>query len=190
MSRVLPRYASATLIRLCTQGSAETRRAAVLALGMSGGREAMDPLGKALRDRDRAVRILAFDLLPEVWLRSEGPLARGEALRLRYLFSCGCYREAIAEATRLLKQHPTYDEAQFQRGLARFRESRFRQAESDFREVLERTPYHFPAAIQWGQSRLRCGNHRAALRMFLRALEICPGLESVRLQARQLLREM
>lgn len=190
LASVLPRYERPALVRLCTLGPAESRRAATLVLGLSAGRDAQEPLGLALRDRDRAVRLLAFDLLPEVWLRCDGPHALNSARRIRYLLGCGCHREAIRTASRLLRRHPEFDDAQFCRGMAHFRESRFRHAERDFRAILRRNAYHFPAAIQWGQSRLRRGDHRGALRMFLKALDICPGLESVRLQARQLLKEL
>lgn len=181
-------YSPATLERLAVDGSAVTRRAAILAVGYLGGFESNRVLGRALSDEDRGVRVLAESGIRELWCR-DGDSRQSQWLRkLIRLNAAGRHSDVVEQASRLLEEAPTFAEAWNQRAMAWFRLRNFEASVEDSRRALELNPFHFEAAVGMGQGLLEMDQPRAALDCFRRALVLNPNLESVRARVRSLRR--
>ena len=186
--KVSQSYTLGTLERLATHLRRETRRAAVLALGLLGDYEANHALGRALVDEDRTVRTFAQNGIAAVWCRAGSPAQRQELDAIVRLNVAQQHAEAIRRAARLIEQAPWFAEVWHQRAVAHFQLGRFAEAIRDCHETLEINPYHFPAAASMGQAYLELGNNVSALECFRRALRLNPDLEGVRSQVVRLKR--
>ncbi|MCA9103261.1 MAG: tetratricopeptide repeat protein, partial [Planctomycetales bacterium] len=147
-------YTFGTLERLSVHPRREVRRAAVLGLGLLGGYECNDALGKALLDEDRVVRNLAETGIRAVWLRAGNDEQRrhlGEVIRLNLSQD---YGECVRLASTLLEQVPWFAEAWNQRAIACYNLGRYQDSVDDSHQALEINPYHFGAAAGMGQSYL------------------------------------
>jgi tetratricopeptide (TPR) repeat protein len=188
--RVSQRYTVGTLMRLAGSGGRIERRAAVLALGFLGDFDACVVLGRALKDGDRGVRMLAENGMRSVWCRAGNEEQRHKLRLVMRLISCGQFSDAEAHAEGLLADAPAYAEAWHQRAVARYHLGAYADAIGDAREALELNPYHFAAAAAIGQCYLELDAPRAALETFRRALQLNPGLELVRAKISSLQRAM
>ncbi|WP_146570605.1 tetratricopeptide repeat protein [Botrimarina hoheduenensis] len=185
---VAKRYTCATLERLALMGDRAARRGAVLAIGFMGDYAANSTLGRALTDRDRAVRTLAENGIRELWTRVG---SREQRLTLRNvvrLNQARRYEDAISLSTELIHDSPWIAEAWCQRGTAHYHLSQYEAAVRNCHQALEINPYHFTAAVGMGQCYLMQDNPMAALESFRRALRLNPGLEEVRAHVIQLQR--
>jgi tetratricopeptide (TPR) repeat protein len=188
VERVSPRYAPGTLQRLAMHGLREVRRAAVLAMGLTGDYECNHTLGRALLDDDRTVRTLADNALRAVWIRAGSAKEQQELSAIVRLNAGQQYAEAIRRASKLLERSPWFAEVWHQRGMAHFALNRYSEAIRDCHETLEINPYHFIAAATMGQAYLELKNPVSALECFRRALRLNPDLEGVRAQVVRLAR--
>jgi tetratricopeptide (TPR) repeat protein len=177
---VAARYTEGTLARLIESGDTQAKRAAVLALGLSGGFANNAAVARALRDRDPTVRSLAENALWAIWFRADSP-ENNEALeRISLLNSRHHFDEAATEATRLTGRAPRFAEAYNQRAIAYFFLGRFEDSAADCERVLERNPYHFGALGGLAKCQLRLGRREDALKTFRRALKLQPYSEGLR----------
>lgn len=183
---VADRYNLASLERLARQGDRMSRRAAVLALGFLGDFSNNETLGRALSDRDRAVRMLADMNIRRVWFRQGSPAVRAALTQLEQLNCADQADEVVAWATDLLRYDKQLAEAWNQRAIAFSALGDYHRAIADCRETLNCNRYHFPAAIGLGQCCLELDDPRAALDCFRLALTINPDLESLRVQIQHL----
>lgn len=186
IKQVALRYTVPTLERLAERGDRVTRRAALLALGFLAGYESNAVMGRALRDTDRASRMIAENAIRSLWCRSGEEHHRQQLAKVIRLNSSHEYEEAIRQATLLLREAPSFAEAWNQRAIAYFQLGEFEEAIGDCHQTLEINPYHFGAASGMGQSYLHLGHAHAALESFQRALNLNPSLESVRMQVLKL----
>ena len=175
-------YTTATLERLACSADRETRRAAVLTIGLVGDYESNHVLGRALVDKDRGVRALAENSIRTVWRRAGNDLQRKNLQDIADLIEMKRYTEAIDRATELNEQAPWFAEAWNQRAIAYYHVEQFTDAIRDCRQALEINPYHFGAAAGMGQCHLRMKDRVLALECFRRALRLNPSLENVRAQ--------
>jgi tetratricopeptide (TPR) repeat protein len=180
--RVSARYNEGTLCRIVS-GSPDTaaRRAAVLALGLSGTFEQSNAaLGKALRDPDVAVRSMAEDALWAVWFRAGTPEQNQMLGQVR--LSIGRRELDLGErqASRLIEISPDFAEAYNQRAIIYFFQGRFAESVQDCQSVLARNPYHFGAVSGMAQCQLQLDRPRDALKTLRRALRLQPYRTSLR----------
>lgn len=171
---VRERYAEGTLQRLLTSGDAKTRRAAVLAVGLTGTPASVPAAAGALRDADPLVRHFAADALWELWFRA-GTDEQNQ--RLREVASEPDAAKARTELEDLLRAAPDYAEVHNQRAIWFFKQGQFARAVEDCETVLRLNPHHYGAAAGMGQCLLKLNRPRAALRAFRRALDINPNLD-------------
>jgi tetratricopeptide (TPR) repeat protein len=188
--RTLRRYTCATLERLAASGDYVTRRAAVLALSLSGDYSSNAVLGRALVDRDRGVRTIAESGIRELWCRLGTPQQRRALKVIVELNDKRRPADAARLATQLIHESPWIAEAWCQRGMANYQLGQYEAAIRDCHQALEINPYHFTAAAGMGQCYLLQDNSVAALESFRRALRLNPGLEEVRAQVVRLQRAM
>jgi tetratricopeptide (TPR) repeat protein len=181
-------YTAPALERLTASRDRVTRRAAVLALGLTADYTANMPLGRALSDEDRLARLLAENGLRAIRTRQGSAAQRQMLERLICLNRMGDFATVVAEAGAFLHRAPWIAEAWNQRGLAYFHQQRYEAALADFNQTLELNAYHFDAAVSLGECHLRRNRPAAALACWERALRLDPNLEGVRAQVHALRR--
>jgi tetratricopeptide (TPR) repeat protein len=175
--RVEARYTEGTLHRLLHSSDAQTRRATVLSLGLTGSMKPSNAIVAAmLHDSDRGVRQLAADALWSLWFRADTNDNNQELNRLMNLRD---RRKKRAGLDALIARAPNFAEAYNQRAMLHFQTEEWQKSISDCERVLKLNPYHFGAAAGLGRSYMELGKHRSALRSFRHALRINPGLEDV-----------
>jgi tetratricopeptide (TPR) repeat protein len=155
-----------------------------------GGAESIVAVGQALRDRDRAVRLIAENGITAVWSRA-GSIDQCHRLQAAMrLNRSGQFAEAIAATDEILAENPSFSEASHQRALAQYSLGAVKEAIADSQQSLESNPYHFQAAVGLGQCYLELSDPSTALCCYQWALQIHPYLEFARAQVRRLEREL
>jgi tetratricopeptide (TPR) repeat protein len=187
---VTTHYSRSALERLATAEDRVTRRAAVLALGLTADYSANAALGRALSDKDRAVRMLAENGLRAVWRRQGNVYQRRRLEEILRLNRSEQYAEAVVTAGVLLQRAPSIAEAWNQRGIALYHQGRYHAALGDLQQALELNSYHFGAALGMAHCHLQLENVAASLECFELALRINPNLEGVRAQVQYLQRSL
>ncbi len=167
-------YTEGTLQRLLTADAVKARRAAALAVGLTGTRASVPATAAALRDDDSLVRHFATDALWELWFR-DGTDDQNQ--RLQDAAREPDAAKARAELDALLREAPEFAEVHNQRAIWFFKRGEFARAAEDCETVLRLNPHHFGAAAGMGQCLLKLNRPRAALRAFRRALDINPNLD-------------
>jgi len=177
---VSARYSEGTLTRLLQARDIQSRRAAVLALGLFGGFGCNAALARTLRDTDPTVRTLADNALWAIWFRADSSENNDVLEKIHNLISRGKLAEAVGQADRLIIRAPTFAEAHNQRAIAHYFQERFAESVEDCKNVLLHNPYHTGALSGMGQCQLRLGLRDEALKTFRQALEIQPYSEGLR----------
>ena len=180
IKQVTERYTVGTLERLAAAGRRETRRAAVLALGLVGDYESNAVVGRALVDEDRGVRSLAENSILSLWRRVGNDSQRQKLTMLIRLNSAQQFQQCIEKASELIAEAAWIAEAWNQRAIAHYSLAEYSESIHDCHEALEINPYHFGAASGMGQCYLQLADFDSALESFRRALRLNPGLEGVR----------
>lgn len=168
------RYTEGTLARLIESGSLNSRRAAVLALGLFGTYGSNAGVARALRDDDPTVRDLAENALWAIWFRADTPENNAMLEQVRLLIRNERLAEAVKLASRLIARAPNFAEAYNQRAIAHFSQGHFEESADDCRRVLERNPYHIGALGGLAQCQLELDQPGEALRTLRRALRLQP----------------
>lgn len=174
--KIAQRYNEGTLQRLLADEDPETRRAAVLALGLVGGMGSNKALARRLHDPDETVCDLAAGALWSVWFRGDSEDNSAELQRLVRLRDRG---RAVTGLSTLIERAPTFAEAHNQRAILYYQMKVFDRSVTDCERVLALNPYHFGAQAGLGQCLLQLGRQRAALKAFRQALRINPNLAGV-----------
>jgi tetratricopeptide (TPR) repeat protein len=177
---VSERYLLSTLERLALGGRHILRRAAVMAVGFLGDYSHNSILGRALNDRDRGVRLLAYSGIRQLWRRDGNPRQQQQLARLCRLNQNDQYAEVIRESTTLIDEAAHFAEAWNQRAVAYFALRQFEDAANDCHQTLELNAYHFGAVVGMAHCYLELDEPFAALENFRRALGLNPDLEDVR----------
>ena len=187
---VSSRYTEYTLTRLATSERRGTRRAATMALGFVGTFRSNAILAKALRDRDRAVRMLAENGIRSLWNRAAGEWYDHKIEAISWLNFSFQYEHAMEMASEVIEQVPSFAEAWNQRALSCYGLGQFELAIGDCQQTLDLNPFHFLAASGMGNSYLQQKQSERALECFQRALKLNPGLDGVRAQVDRLHRTL
>ncbi|HEX5102927.1 MAG TPA: hypothetical protein VFV87_03905 [Pirellulaceae bacterium] len=187
---VSQRYLISTLERLALGGRHVTRRAAIMALGFLGNYSQNAALGRALRDRDRGVRLLADSGIRQLWRRDGSIRQQHQLGRIVRLNNNEQYAAAQDAATDLIEEAPFFAEAWNQRAIGYFAQRQFEDAANDCHQTLELNAYHFGAATGMAHCYLQLDEPFAALENFRRALRLNPDLEDVRGQIESLQRAL
>jgi tetratricopeptide (TPR) repeat protein len=174
--RIAERYSEGTLLRVLEHGDSDSRRAALLALGLLGTMNACPAIAARLRDDDREIAQMATDTLWTLWFRGDSPPHNEELQRLARLRD---REKALAGLDALIRRAPNFAEAYNQRAIVYFRLKQFDRSLADCEKVLEMNPYHFGAQAGLGQCCLQMRKHRAALKAFRNALRINPNMDGV-----------
>jgi tetratricopeptide (TPR) repeat protein len=181
-TKVAGRYSEGTLQRLLNSSHRQARRAAVVALGLTGTIGSNEPVAAMLRDDDIKVRQYAVDALWQLWFRADAPDHNQELERLMHLAADeheGDAAKAVAGLTALIQKAPRFAEAYNQRAILYFQAAKYDLAIADCETVLKLNPYHFGAAGGLARSYMKVKKPRAALKAYRTAYRINPSLEDV-----------
>jgi tetratricopeptide (TPR) repeat protein len=177
---VRSRYGEGTLLRLLDSDDAETRQAAVLALGMIGTMRVNETVARLLHDEDETVRHLTGDALWSLWFRGGNAEQNRELQRLMRLNLEELGPEPILAAYEaLLKKAPRFAEVYNQRAILYFRLGDMNRAIADCTMVMRLNPFHFGAASGMAQCYMKLKKLRAALRAYRRAFRINPHMDGI-----------
>ena len=103
----------------------------------------------------------------------------------------GCeYAGALAPTMILVDQAPLYAEAHHQQAVCWHGLENFQQAEAAYSACLWNCRFHYPAWQGLARCRTILGDNAGAISALERCLEICPDLESARVQIRVLQRRL
>jgi tetratricopeptide (TPR) repeat protein len=171
-------YLEGTLLRLLHSSSAETRQAAVLALGRLATMGVNRALAAMLRDRDGGVRQLTAEALWSLWFRADSPENNQELQRLSGQIGRDDLdtERALVDFAALARRAPTFAEVFNQRAILFFRLGEWQRAIADCTRALRFNPCHFGAASGMAQCYLKLKKVRLALRAYRRAYQINPNL--------------
>lgn len=171
---VTARYLEGTLTRLVESPNVQARRAAVLALGLSGSIDANASVAKALKDTDPTVRSLADNALWAIWFRADSPENNATLEAVSKLISHQRFEDAAALATRLIERAPKFAEAYNQRAIAYYYLGQFKESADDCKAVLARNFAHFGALAGLAKCQLRIGEREPAIETLRRASKLQP----------------
>jgi tetratricopeptide (TPR) repeat protein len=170
---LVARYTEGTLQRLLTHPDAETRRAAVLGIGLIGTMESNAALAKGLCDADSVAARMASDALWQLWFRGGTDQQNAELQRVLHLPD---FLQILAGLDDLVREAPRFAEVHNQRAILYFRRGEFSRSIADCERTLELNAVHFGAQAGMGQCYLKLRRPKAALRAFRQALETNPTL--------------
>jgi tetratricopeptide (TPR) repeat protein len=177
---VSTRYTEGSLCRLIESGDTQSRRAALLALGLYGTYQCNASVARALRDDDLTVRRMASDALWAIWFRADTDENNKTLEQVSKLIGRQRTEEALDLATQLIARAPKFAEAYNQRAYAHFLLGHFEESVADCRRVLELNPYHFGALAGMAKCQLQLEQPGEALKTLRRALKLEPHNESLR----------
>jgi tetratricopeptide (TPR) repeat protein len=180
IKHVSQHYTIETLERLAADGQVVSRRGAVLALGFLGSFRSNEVLGLALHDSDRAVRLLAEHGIRELWFRDGDPVQQRQLQKIAHLNQSQKFDEANQLANQLIESAPQIAEIWNQRGIALFNMEQYEDSLIECQQAIHLNPYHFSAIVGKGHCFLNLEMTLSAMECFAAAIEIHPGLDSVR----------
>lgn len=191
-----PRFAAAvdryyfpeTLLAILRRGDVAMRRAAAMALGLLGDHAAIDPLGRALSDPDRGVRMVADDAFRSLLVRDAAPLHHQRLLQVMHLNDGGEHAAALPPTLILIDQAPRYAEVHHQLAVCWLGLENWDCAEAAFASCVWHCEYHYPAWMGLARCRVEAGDFAEAIEALQQALRIHPDLEPARVQLRALQR--
>ncbi|HEX3148144.1 MAG TPA: hypothetical protein VHR66_08665 [Gemmataceae bacterium] len=166
-------YTEGTLQRMLNCSDAETRRAAVLGLGLVGTMESNGPLARVLHDDDMPAARMAADALWQVWFRGGTDDQNCELQRVLHLPD---FLQILAGLDDLAREAPDFAEVYNQRAILFFRRGEFARSVSDCERAVSLNPFHFGAQAGMGQCFMKMRKPRAAIRAFRQALQTNPTM--------------
>ena len=183
-------YSRPTLMTLLSRGDVENRRAAAMSLGMLGDRSSVEPLGRALCDADRGVRLAADDSFRALLVREGAPLHQQQLLKVMHLNDGGEYAAALAPTMILVDQAPFYAEAYHQLAICWHGLDNYSQAESAYCACLWHCRFHYSAWQGLSRCLVMLEDYTGAISALERCMEICPDIEGARMQIRAIKRRL
>jgi tetratricopeptide (TPR) repeat protein len=179
-SELLARFREEDLGRFLKSGDAKARRAALVALGLTGGWRSNAAVALALKDRDEFLREFAVTVLWAIWFRADTAENNAALRQVADLIQQRRLEEAIDRASRLVERAPDFAEAYNQRAIAEFFLGRFADSANDCREALKRNPYHIGALGGLAQCCDRLDQPAEQLKAYRRSLELQPYNQGLR----------
>lgn len=174
VQNVLARYSESSLIRLVDSTDIDTRRAAVLSLGLIGGPIANSTVGERMKDRDPVVRSFAENALWGIWFRSDSAANNQELAAIRNLLGEDKVDEAFTRLNLLIEKAPKFAEPWNQRAIIHFTRGEWEKSAADCRKAIELNPYHYGAISGMAQCFIRIGQPKQAIEAFRMLVRIQP----------------
>ena len=162
------------------RADAMARRQALRTLATTGTMADVPRIVQALRDPDRAVRMLADTALWEVWSRSgDAAIDRLFAAGVQEM-SEGRWGDAVSTFTTIIARKPEFAEGWNKRATVFFLMGDYTKSLADCDEVLKRNPFHYGALSGYGMIYGKLDQPMRALEFYEQALGVNPNLDGVR----------
>jgi tetratricopeptide (TPR) repeat protein len=159
---------------------AVARRQGLRALAAAGTMADVPRIAQALRDPDRAVRILAEAALWEIWSRSgDKEIDRLFAAGVQEL-SEGRWDDAVTTFTKVIARKPEFAEGWNKRATVYYLMGEYQKSLADCDEVMKRNPFHYGALSGYGMIYGQLDQPLRALEFYEQALGVNPNLDGVR----------
>lgn len=175
-ARVRTRYTEGTLQNLLDSGDTSTRRASVLALGLTGTWESNAPLARLMHDADPRVARMASENIWGLWFRGR---SAEEAVALQSIVHGGTFGRVLDGFDRLIARYPEFAEARNQRAILSFTRGEFARSAADCDTVVLLNPWHYGAWAGMGQCHQKLGMNGKAIRAYRMAIQINPTLTNL-----------
>jgi tetratricopeptide (TPR) repeat protein len=159
---------------------AVARRQGLRTLAATGTMADVPRIAQALRDPDRAVRILAEAALWEVWSRSgDKEIDRLFAAGVQEM-SEGRWDDAVSTFTKVIARKPEFAEGWNKRATVYYLMGEYQKSLADCDEVMKRNPFHYGALSGYGMIYGQLDQPLRALEFYEQALGVNPNLDGVR----------
>ena len=159
---------------------AVARRQGLRTLAAAGTMADVPRIAQALRDPDRAVRILAEAVLWEIWSRSgDKEIDRLFAAGVQEL-SEGRWDDAVTTFTKVIARKPEFAEGWNKRATVYYLMGEYQKSLADCDEVMKRNPFHYGALSGYGMIYGQLDQPLRALEFYEQALGVNPNLDGVR----------
>ncbi|HEV8142455.1 MAG TPA: tetratricopeptide repeat protein [Methylomirabilota bacterium] len=159
---------------------AVARRQGLRTLAAAGTMADVPRIAQALRDPDRAVRILAEASLWEIWSRSgDKEIDRLFAAGVQEL-SEGRWDDAVTTFTKVIARKPEFAEGWNKRATVYYLMGEYQKSLADCDEVMKRNPFHYGALSGYGMIYGQLDQPLRALEFYEQALGVNPNLDGVR----------
>jgi tetratricopeptide (TPR) repeat protein len=156
------------------------RRQGLRTLAAAGTMADVPRIAQALRDPDRAVRILAEASLWEIWSRSgDKEIDRLFAAGVQEL-SEGRWDDAVTTFTKVIAREPEFAEGWNKRATVYYLMGEYQKSLADCDEVMKRNPFHYGALSGYGMIYGQLDQPLRALEFYEQALGVNPNLDGVR----------
>jgi len=173
------RWKPADLCCLLGHVDLDTRRTAVVTLGVVGDRGVVGCLSRCLHDDDAQVHQFAEDALWSIWFRT-GKCAAAEEFRAGVTaLTEDDYPAAVDAFNRALDLDPEFAEAYNQLAIAHYLSSEWDASMSACRQVLALMPTHFGAMAGLGHCYAHRGELPQAIDCYRRALVMNPRMSPI-----------
>lgn len=158
-----------------------------LPVGADQSDDRLDDLFRNLRDTKNAVQAAPLEYsIWEIWMEHEDPGAYNAMMRGVQQINSGNLNAALQTYTNLIQQYPDYAEAWNKRATIHYLLQNFDASDADITRVLQLEPFHFGALSGRGLVKIGQGKYLEARNAFNAALEVNPGMDSVRANLRAL----
>ncbi|MEO0588033.1 MAG: tetratricopeptide repeat protein, partial [Planctomycetota bacterium] len=158
---------------------AEAAAAAVVVLGLIGGRAQLGALTRCLHRDEALIRQLAEHAIWTIWLSAGSAAAMRPMREGLEAVSAERYRDALDLFELALTHDPDFAEAHHQRGLAHLLLGQDAQAIDSLRGTTARIPCHFQAWASLGHAHADLGQDDEAATAYRKALSIYPTMPGI-----------
>ena len=180
LARLRANWPPERLSQLLAAADARVTRLAANCLGMTGSSESCTALVALLGHAEPSVVSAAEDALWHIWMRA-GSKAAQKKLRVAIeRLNAGAAEEALLALDEGIKLDAGFAELHHQRALALEALDRIEEAAAAYEATIEHNPRHFSAIAGLGHLRALREDYRGAVRYYLRALQVHPGLTDLR----------
>ena len=185
---VVAHYCETTLLRLLLDGDVESRRASALAIRILGSKLSLEHLGRSLSDPDRGVRLTADDTFRWLLTQFESDHQREQLVHVMDLNDRRQHAAALTPAMILSNQSSANCEVFHQLAICWRGLEDYEQADLAYRKCLWLCRFHYMAWQGLAACRMAADDYLGAIRALDTCLQVCPDVESARLQVRVLRR--
>ncbi|MEM6332884.1 MAG: tetratricopeptide repeat protein [Planctomycetota bacterium] len=173
------RWSAGQVSSLVCTPDAEAAAAAVVVLGLIGGRPQLGALTRCLHRDEALIRQLAEHAIWSIWLNAGSAAAMRPMREGLQAFSDERYPDALDRFELALDHDPDYAEAHHQLGLTHLLLGHDAQAIEHLRGATARIPCHFQAWANLGHGHADLGQHDQAATAYRKALSIYPTMPGI-----------